>query len=219
MEMFAYGEDALTLWALKNKLEYILQELGNSSNPSQCQAFFRPSFGRRGGENSSQFGEFDFILLTGNHIYLGESKWDNSSEKIIDGKLELRDEQLLRHELFKFYIDEWAFGPYKDNQWQIFVEEAKPKLILENIEKPIAPANSLLAENLQTALQLIKERYKGIDRPEISNVLLYFHRNLGSDQLPQKAGKDFEVVSIDYSKELTGKYKNCECYDLQGNCF
>jgi hypothetical protein len=125
MEILAYGEDALTLWALKNKLEYILQELGDSPNSSKRLAFFRPSFGRRGGKNSSQFGEFDFILLTANYIYLGESKWDNSSEKIIDGKLELRDEQLLRHKLFKFYIDEWAFGPYKDNQWQIFVEEAK----------------------------------------------------------------------------------------------
>jgi hypothetical protein len=206
MEILAYGEDALTLWALKNRLGYILQTLDESSNPAQCQAFFRPSFGRKGGEKSSQFGEFDFILLTENYIYLGESKWDQSSEKIVDGKLVLREEQLLRHKLFKFYINEWAFGPYKDDQWQIFVEEAKPKLILENIEKPIAPANSLLAGNLQTSLQLIKEHYKGTGQPEIRNVLIYFHRNLGDDQLPQKAGDAFNVVIIDYSKELTGSY-------------
>ena len=55
MEILAYGEDALTLWALKKKLEHVLQELKESSTPSQCQAFFRPSFGRRGGENSAQF--------------------------------------------------------------------------------------------------------------------------------------------------------------------
>ena len=208
MEILAYGEDALTMWALRNKLEYILQELGDSPNSSKCQAFFRPSFGRRGGENSSQFGEFDFILLAENCIYLGESKWDSSSERIIDGKLELRVEQLLRHKLFKFYIAEWAFGTYQSNEWQKFANEAKPKLIQENIEKPIAPAKSLLAENLQAILQLITEHYKNTDRPEIRNVLLYFHRNLGSDQLPQKAGNNFDVVAIDYSKDLKGSYIN-----------
>jgi hypothetical protein len=126
MEILAYGEDALTIWVLRNKLEYILQELGDSPNSLKCLTFFRPSFGRRGGENSSQFGEFDFILLTANRIYLGESKWDNSSEKIVHGKLELRDEQLLRHKLFKFYIEEWAFGQYAN--WQAFANEAGPKL-------------------------------------------------------------------------------------------
>jgi hypothetical protein len=206
MEILAYGEDALTLWALKSRLGYILQKLDDSSNPAQCQAFFRPSFGRRGGKNSSQFGEFDFILLTANHVYLGESKWDNSSEKIIEGKLELREEQLLRHKLFTFYIQEWAFGTYKDNEWQKFANEAKPKLIQENIEKPIAPPNSLLAKNLRTTLKLIRRHYENTGQPEIRNVLLYFHKNLGTNQLPQKAGNDFEVVSIDYSEELTGKY-------------
>ena len=206
MEILAYGEDALTLWALKNKLGYILQELGDLPNSSKRLAFFRPSFGRRGGKNSSQFGEFDFILLTANHIYLGESKWNNSSERIIDGKLELREEQLLRHKLFKFYIDEWAFGSYKVNEWHKFFNEAKPKLIQGKIEKPIAPTNSLLAKNLQTVLQVIKKHYPDHKRPQITNLLLYFHANLSVDQLPQKAGKDFKVVSIDYSKELARGY-------------
>ena len=206
LEILAYGEDALTLWALKHKLEYILRELDNSPNPLLCQAFFRPSFGRRGGKNSSQFGEFDFILLTENCIYLGESKWENSSEKIVDGKIELREEQLLRHKLFKFYITEWAFGSYENNEWKQFSSDAKSKLIQEDIEKPIATENSLLAENLQTTLKLIKEYYKNTGQPEIKNVLLYFHRNLDNEQLPQKAGKDFDVVLIDYSEELTGNY-------------
>ena len=63
MEILGYGEDALTLWALKNKLPLILSALNDSSSLSQCKAFFRPSFGRRGGPSSAQFGEFDFILL------------------------------------------------------------------------------------------------------------------------------------------------------------
>jgi hypothetical protein len=199
MEILAYGEDALTLWALRYRLEFILQELDDSSSNEKRLAFFRPSFGRRGGKNSSQFGEFDFILLTAKHIYLGESKWDGSSEKIMEGKLELRKEQLLRHKLFKFYIEEWAFGQHRD--WQAFSISAKPKLRKMGIEKPIAPTTSLLAKNLRAILQTIKEHYS--DQPEIRNVLLYFHRNPGDNQLPQKAGDDFDIVSIDYSKELT----------------
>ena len=174
MEIHAYGEDALTLWALKNKYEYILRELGDLSNPSKCQAFFRPSFGRRGGKNSSEFGEFDFILLTANHIYLGESKWDNSSEKIIDGNSSCVKNNSFDTDCSKFYIEKWAFGTYKENQWKKFVNEAKPKLIQEDIEKPIAPANSLLAENLQTALKLIREYYTDTGLPTIRNVLSIF---------------------------------------------
>ena len=202
MQILAYGEDALTLWALKNKLEYILQELKDTSDPAQCQAFFRPSFGRRGGENSSQFGEFDFILLTEKYIYLGESKWDGSSEKIIDGKLELRDEQRLRHDLFEFYIVEWFSGDYSN--WQDFLKIAEKGIRLRKFAKPIAPEKSLLAKNLQTTLELIKKRYPSL--PTITNVLLYFHENLSADKLPQNASKDFIAVSIDYSKELTGNY-------------
>ena len=202
MEILAYGEDALTLWALKKKLEHVLQELKESSTPSQCQAFFRPSFGRRGGENSAQFGEFDFILLTKNCIYLGESKWDNSSEKIIDGKLDLREEQLLRHDLFTFYIVEWFSGNY--SKWKDFQNIAEVKIQHEKYSKPIAPANSLLAKNIQNTLELIKNRYSNL--PEIKNLLLYFHDNLSKEQLPYKAGKNFEVVSIDYSKGRIGNY-------------
>src|SRR5687768_17566750 len=100
MEIFAYGEDALTLWAMQNKLAVILKKLGDTSDASQCQIFSRPSFGRRGGEKSSQFGEFDFIFLTKNGIYLGERKWHRSSEQIRNGNLKLRSEQQRRNEIF-----------------------------------------------------------------------------------------------------------------------
>jgi hypothetical protein len=109
MEIIGYGEDALTLWAIKNKLHAILQELNDNSDVSRCKVFFRPSFGRRGGEKSAQFGEFDFIILSKERIYLGESKWDGSSENK-NGILELRDEQKFRHEVMKFYICQWCFS-------------------------------------------------------------------------------------------------------------
>ncbi len=63
MQILGYGEDALTLWALQNKLMEILKFLDDSSDQPECKIFFRPSFGRRGGAGSSQFGEFDLRLL------------------------------------------------------------------------------------------------------------------------------------------------------------
>ncbi len=198
MEIFAYGEDALTLYAIKNKLAVILQTLRDTSDSSQCQILFRPSFGRRGGEKSSQFGEFDFILLTKASIYLGESKWHRSSEPIRDGILMLRDEQQVRHAIFKFYIEEWAFGNYPT--WHDFEAPAKTKLQLLGITKPVAPEGSLLASNLQTVLRIIKKRYTAM--PPIQNVLLFLHSGATASQIPRGAGKDFEVVAVDYSEGI-----------------
>jgi hypothetical protein len=202
MEILGYGEDALTLWSLKNKLDFILASLGDSSDVSKCRAFFRPSFGRSGGNNSSQFGEFDFIILAEQCLYLGESKWDKSREKIINGMMDLRGEQLLRHRLFKFYIDEWAFGNY--TEWGAFKSIGEDKLKQQGIDKPIAPAYSLLATNLQTVLRIIQDHYS--NKPKIRNVLLYFYNGAIGRNPIIEAGNDFEVVMIDFSKDISRNY-------------
>ncbi len=202
MQILAYGEDALTLWAIQNRLALILQTLKDSSDSSRCRAFFRPSFGRSGGARSSQFGEFDFILLAEQCVYLGESKWDKSSEKISGGVLALRGEQLLRHEIFKFYIEEWAFGSH--STWREFADKAKPKLREKGITKPVAPDNSLLASNLRTVSEIIKQHYAAL--PVVKNVLLYLYNRTIDGQLPRKAGIDFIVVPVDYSEALLGNF-------------
>lgn len=199
MEILAYGEDALTLWAIQNKLPAILHGLGDSSASSQCQVFFRPSFGRSGGNRSSEFGEFDFIVLSSQRLYLGESKWDRSSEPTTSGLLALRPEQQRRHDIFKFYVEEWAFGSYLS--WRDFRLKAKSKL---KDNKPIAPKGSLLAANLQTVLGIIRKHFSTL--PDIRNVLLYLHRGADLSQLPRRAGKDFEVVSIDYSESALDNF-------------
>ena len=202
MQILGYGEDALTLWALQNKLPEILERLDDASDPATCRAFFRPSFGRRGGDERSEFGEFDFILLAAEYLYLGESKWDGSSEVIVDGKLELRAEQLLRHDLFKFYVREWAFGHYLD--WQEFEHQAEPKLTQVGITKPIARAGSKLARNLAAILAVIRKQYATL--PAIKNVLLYLHAGGAVSRLPHAAGRDFTVVPIDYSDDVSGSF-------------
>jgi|SRR3990170_713773 len=202
MDLLGYGEDALTLWSLKNKFGFILDALKDPSDISKCRAFFRPSFGRSGGNNSSQFGEFDFIILAEQHIYLGESKWDKSSERILNGFMDMRAEQLLRHKLFTFYVDEWAFGEYTD--WGEFESRGKELLRQQGIDKPIAPAGSLLATNLQTVLGIIRDHYTS--KPEIRNVLLYFYNGAIGGKPVKEAGNDFEVVTLDYSKDVSGNY-------------
>ena len=195
MKILGYGEDALTLWAIKNKLSTILNLLNDSSSPSNCKIFFRPSFGRSGGAESSQFGEFDFILLSEKQLYLGESKWSRSSEKIAGGILDLRKEQVLRHTIFKFYVQEWAFGNY--SSWHDFEELAVAKLQNQRINKPIAPSGSLLVINLKTVLEIIQQHFKIL--PPIRNVLLFLHSGSPDNLLPKSAGTDFEVVCVDYS--------------------
>jgi len=133
MKILGYGEDALTLWALQNRLPQILDD---PSGLPECKIFYRPSFGRRGGPSSSQFGEFDFIILTKTCIYLGESKWDRSPELSNAGSVELRPEQVLRHRVFTFYVREWAFGQY--DSWDKFLDRQK-KFAREEINKPLAP--------------------------------------------------------------------------------
>ncbi len=196
MDILAYGEDALTLWALTQKLPAILDALSDRSDPNKCQVLFRPSFGRSGGEHSSQFGEFDFIVLAEHCLYLGESKWQRSSEKIQDGMLALHEVQLLRHKLFKFYVEEWAFGQHAD--WSDFVVTATLKLQSMGITKPIAPAGSLLATNLQTVLGIIQKHYP--HAPEVHNLLLFLHNGMGTKGLPVNAGHDFKVVPLDYAE-------------------
>ena len=195
MELFGYGEDALTLWALTSRLSTTLHELNDLTSPSNCRVFFRPSFGRRGGSKSSQFGEFDFILLSKDSIYLGESKWDKSSEIIVENNLTLKNEQLLRHDLFKFYLENWAFGGYQS--WKEFSIHAKSRLEQISITKPVAPDGSLLATNLRTILNVIREYYQSL--PRVQNLLLYFYDKRYTQNFPDKAGIDFQVLRIDYS--------------------
>jgi hypothetical protein len=196
MKMHGYGEDSLTLWALRHRLKDILEPFDDHTPPADCQVFYRPSFGRSGGENSPQFGEFDFIVLSRHYLYLGESKWDRSSLKIEDGVLKLGGVQVRRHEIFKAYVKHWAFGEYRD--WEVFRVEAEPL-----IGRPIPGKDSLLAANLQAILGAIREYYDS--EPSKVDVLLYFHRGEDKGQIPQEASDGFELVCMEY-KAMLGNY-------------
>jgi hypothetical protein len=196
MRVYGYGEDSLTLWALRHRLDVILEAYDDKTLPADCQVFYRPSFGRSGGDNSSQFGEFDFIILAKHHLYLGESKWDRSSVKIEGGVLKLEGVQARRHEIFKAYVKHWAFGEYRD--WEVFRVEAEPL-----IGRPIPGKDSLLAENLQAILGAIRRHYDSERKPK--DVLVYFHRGEDAGQIPQQASDGFKLVPMEYETAL-GNY-------------
>jgi hypothetical protein len=201
VQLIGYGEDALTLWAVRHKLGAILQALGDLSDPSNCVVFYRPSFGRSGGDKSPQFGEFDFIILAQACLYLGESKWDRSS-KMNKGELPLNTVQQSRHRIFRFYVKQWMSED--DTGWGEFLARADEERDRFDIKKPLAPENSLLAENLQAVLEVIRYRYSSV--PRIRDVLLYLHKGQSADELPAQIADGFELVLLDYSEAALGNF-------------
>ena len=186
MNIYGYGEDALTLWALKNKLSEIIPE---DEINEECKIFYRPSFGR-GGKGKTNFGEMDFIIITSQKIYLGESKWDKLG-KIKRNNLELARNQILRHKILSEYIRLW----YPEKCWSSF---DKHKEIFKNKFKKDVPGKKTdLAVNLMTLLAEIGSL------KTIFNVLLYFHNGSGGldNNIKKYDDVDFLIKNINYSHE------------------
>ena len=68
---YAYGEDPLPYWALRIRLDVILSQLRDASDPNATTVFYRPSFGRGGNDTidtpRAEFGKFDAIIATSRH--------------------------------------------------------------------------------------------------------------------------------------------------------
>jgi len=203
-EILGYGEDAFTLWALKRCLFEILKNLNDKSKPSDCLIFFRPSFGRGGGKGRAEFGEFDAIVASAQNIYLIESKWD---------KIALKNEQLLRHKIFSWYLRNWDAQRYGNN-WRVFENEFQRNFAEEFPRRKIAPVGSRLAKDLEFVLNRLQEHCKrfSCEHREPRNVLLYFYGNKSAGE-KKVAAEDlnFEVVPIDYSKYTSNNFITLDC--------
>jgi hypothetical protein len=212
MDILAYGEDALTLWAIKEKLSDILEQLGQPKDYSsleKCKVFFRPSFGRKGGDKSPEFGEFDFIILYKDCLYLGESKWDDSKKNFCKRALILKDNQINRHRIFKACFEERQY-----TSWDVFAENVVERLKKINITKPKMSDKHRLADNLKTVLNVIKKHYGNVNEVKVKNVLLYLHCGVIEGNLPIMAtnkNNEFKfdfVAKIDYSKAKSDELGN-----------
>lgn len=167
-KIFGYGEDALTLWAPKNHLSRLLNKYRDQTDPEKCLVFYRPSFGRAAGNNSSEFGEFDAIVASQEKIYLIESKWDNAG-KAKKSKQIIKPVQVLRHKIFSWYLTNW-------HRKRKFTEEQNKNFKKTFHNKPIAPPKSLLAENLEFILnKLLNHCRKFQGKTSIRNVLIFFY--------------------------------------------
>jgi hypothetical protein len=199
-KILGYGEDALTLWVLKQHTSKILDEFQDKTPISECLIFYRPSFGRHSKANSSVFGEFDAILATKCNTYLIESKWDNLTE-FNKEELKLREEQTLRHKVFQWYLTHWSKKYY--GNWQSFINEHQTDFKIEN--KSIAPKNSLLSRNLEYILNKIQQHCESISESKIKNVLLFFY-DAEKSKFPVVTRSLFKLIPIDYSREIKGNF-------------
>ena len=195
--VISYGEDALTYWAITARTGEILAQLRDDSAAEDTLVIYRPSFGRRGkakgevrpGTKSAQFGELDAILATGRGIYLVESKWQYSSE-LRNGLLTLRTEQVLRHQIFTWYLQHWFED--RPGDWPAFVALRSEAFELCFPGNRLAPAGSRLACNLQYLL----DRLSAFGR-RVQNVLLYLA--LQDSPLPSAIKPDeFALVTLTY---------------------
>lgn len=199
-KIFGYGEDAFTLWALKQHTSKILQEFQDKTAPSDCLIFYRPSFGRQSKESKAVFGEFDAIIASQENIYLIESKWDNLS-KFDKDELILREEQELRHQILSWYLTHWNKKYSKD--WECFVTENQNDFEFEG--KTIAPTNSLLAKNLEFILTKSLKHCQKFSQNNIKNMMFFFY-NAKKSKPPKKISRGFTLIPIDYSEETTGNF-------------
>jgi len=180
LKVLGYGEDFLTFWAVTKRLSEILHQLEDETDPEKCTVIYRPSFGRRGGLRRSEFGEFDTIIVTPEKAYIVESRWDGSSASFPNNVLELEDVQTRRHEIFRWYHENW-----KQESWGEFVRKHAQEF-KEKFRKNIAPESSLLSKNLMTVLREMRGR-------KLVDVLLFLHR-----REPPKIQTTFKVVTIRY---------------------
>jgi len=205
LDFFVYAEDGLTLWALTNDLSQILKQLDDRSNTSDCQIFYRPSFGRSGGPNSPEFGEFDFIILSRDSIYLGESKWEESSE-LSHRTIALEPRQALRHCVLREYIQNYMANPIVD--WPTFLYSMEEIFRSKGIQKMAAkPNKSITTKNLESFLGIVRSHFRGV--PKITDILLFIHRKGRHDLLERVEPKSFEKVYVEFSEETDfGRFTN-----------
>lgn len=201
-KILGYGEDALTLWALKNHTSEILTALKDETVPSDCLIFFRPSFGRRGGSETPQFGEFDAIIATPQNVYLIESKWDNF-KKWDNGIVYLDEVQKLRHQVLKWYLTHWETK--YSGHWRDFILNHSIDFQNKFGKKPVE-ANKLLAKNLESVLLKIYEHCHLLKPENIKNVLMFFYNEKIESTPPTRVTENYNLVCLDYSHALEGHF-------------
>ncbi len=208
MPTLGYGADALTFHALHARCAELLQLLKDQTTPQECLVYYRPSFGRAGGEASPQFGEFDAILCAMTVVCLIETKWNSGDQ--FQPAVELKKVQVLRHRIFAWLYEHWSQVDRGTGnlEWADFLNARADAFTQAFPHRPLAPSGSLLARNLQSMLNMITP-----GRRRIRNLLLHFSPQgiNGPEQivyppLPPGEGLPFELVTMPYPSIEPSRY-------------
>ncbi|MFA6548918.1 MAG: hypothetical protein WCT39_03180 [Candidatus Margulisiibacteriota bacterium] len=194
--VFGYGEDSLTLWALKNKLNEILAGLGVDVKFSECHILYRPSFGR--GQRGC--GEPDFMLLTPKKIYIGESKWP-ISEKTCSGRaacFRLKESQIRSRLKIKACIECGLKNRVSGKlDWPKFQKKMRGRF-------KIPEEGSIWWKNFTAIMGIIPPGHV----PEIENILLVFCDTEHPENTQEKLNKpdrftksrEFKVIRLNHKE-------------------
>jgi hypothetical protein len=107
----------------------------------------------------------------------------------------------MRHQIFTWYLTHWK--KTYSNKWADFIEEQHRTFNFR--AKTIAPANSLLAKNLEFVVSKLLERCEAFSSENnVKNILLFFYR--GESKAPLNINEAFAPIAIDYGKEVLGNY-------------
>jgi hypothetical protein len=189
--IIGYGEDALTLWALSQRMQEILAQLGDNSSPADALVFYRPSCGRGQrlpqGELRSFFGEFDAIIGTTQGVYLVEAKVPSSSG-VGRFRVTLKRAQVHRHKILRTYLTLWRAR--KPTSWEEFRDAASEAFGLEHkgwrlVENDLTKAN----------LRFVFDRLTACGSTT-KNILLLI--GPVGWKGPKEPPEDFELVTIAY---------------------
>jgi len=170
-QILGYGEDALTYWALTQRLQNILTQLKDTTDPDKALVIYRPSFGRKGkskGKDDSkprgpQFGEFDGIIATSHAIYLIEAKWNKSSKRKNE-EYRVEKRQRWRHQIMREYVKTWRQKSTDVTSWKEY-RQSQPDGRFSIINKENEQTNQYLlpnkkdklAKNLEFVLNKLKD--------------------------------------------------------------
>lgn len=156
--IYGYGEDALTLYAMTKGFPLFLDQLQDKTPSDRAVIYFRPSFGRRSPNpkvTPSVFGEFDAIVVTERATYLVEAKWNNSTE-LQETTLTVADRQRRRHEIFRWYHDQWQ--QIEPLPWADFRSRNKASFEARFPGLTIPTAGTTLAKNLEYILTSVSRQ-------------------------------------------------------------
>ncbi|HQR07339.1 MAG TPA: hypothetical protein PLN21_10985 [Gemmatales bacterium] len=206
MKIIGYGEDALTYWAIMDRMQEIKAELGIGDAPIEL-VLFRPSFGRKGSaerENEKlrvdpEFGEFDAIICTASCTFLIETKWSKSSE-LKNGSIKLGQPQTLRHKVFSAYIHKWSSSnePGRLN-WSQFYQDQNGQLETDSLLIDMPRDGRRLARNMEYILRKICTSNK-----QIKDVILSVRMSAYDSQNKPISADGFKVAMIDCPCEVSG---------------